>query len=58
MNLVIFLVRRRYVAHRDEQMCHDCIAPQLGGWDAAAVGTLIQNNSGPPVKLAGRPLAA
>ena len=30
MNLVIFLVRRRYVAHRDEQVCHDCIGPNWG----------------------------
>jgi hypothetical protein len=30
MNLVIFLVRRRYVSHRNEQVCHDYIAPQLG----------------------------
>jgi hypothetical protein len=30
MNLVIFLVRRRYVSHRNEQVCHDYIAPQMG----------------------------
>jgi hypothetical protein len=41
MNLVLFIVRRRYVSHRDEQVCHDCIAPQLGGWDAVAAGTRI-----------------
>jgi hypothetical protein len=28
MNLVIFLVRRRYVFHRDEQVSTTC--PQLG----------------------------
>jgi hypothetical protein len=29
----------------------------IGGYDAVAIATLIQNNSGPSVGLAGRPVA-
>ncbi len=45
MNLVLFIVRRRYVSHRDEQVCHDCIAPQLGDgmrWRQAPLFRTIQ----------------
>ena len=46
MNLVIFLVRRRYVSHRNEQVCHDYIAPQLGDgmrWRQAPVFRTIRS---------------